>query len=209
VNNQQKLVVVILVILGLLFFLGLGAGFRFNASKKDKPSPASENPGSGLMGVMDEWLAPFGPKLDLSGVYCNNQPVTQTFLLNQALPECVLRFPDPANKDRSRKASLRVLGDSGLPVYFAYEKPKPESEEPPVPCPVAPDTSPGLKLLYKEEGTPEFQASDRPPRVCWSKKDAGKPIRVLALKRDASLRLLCEACKTGERQAVALRFEFE
>lgn len=197
-NNQQKLVVVILVILGLLFFLGLGAGFRFNASEKGKPSPASEQSRPKLVELMDDWLAPFGPKLDLSGIQCNGQYVNQGFSLTQAAPECVLTFPPATDGKQVRKANLRVLGGAGIPVYFAYERPKSKPGESPDPCPQP--KSPGMKLIFAELG-------ETPPTQCWSEKPSSKPVRIIALEKMATLQLVCEACKSGLVREITLKFE--
>lgn len=197
-NNQQKLVVVILIILGLLFFLGVGAGVRFNSSKKGKPSLASENSRPGLVEVIDEWLAPFGPRLTLNRVYCNDHPITQTFQLTQAEPECILTFPPATGNELSRKASLRVLGGAGIPMYFAYGKPDQKPGEPPDPCLDA--EPPGLNLIFAELG-------ETPSTECWSEKPPGKPVRIIALKKAATLRLVCEACRARSVDQLTLKFE--
>lgn len=187
-SNQQKFILVVLAILGLLFFLGLGAGFVLHGSSKGEPGSSTDTRPPDFVKLLDEWLAPFGPKLKLSGVQCNHQPVTRTFQLTQAAPECVLTFPPAPDGEKTRKASLRIVAGGGIPVQFAYKKPEQKPGTSPDPCFAAQPN--GLKLIFTEVG-------QTPSTECWSSKPPGKPIRIIALQKAATLRLLCEACQAG------------
>lgn len=193
-SNQQKLVIVVLVIIGLLYFVGLGAGFGFNDSTQGEPGSSSSTDPPDLVKLLDEWLAPFGDRLDVTASRCLGQPVTQAFSLKPGASECLLLFPAAAKGEKSRKASLRVVGGgSAVPVYFAYKKPDDGADR----CPRA--SPEGLKLIFAELGQP-------PSEECWSEQKRGKPIRIVALEKAATLKIQCEVCERGG-QTVTLKFE--
>lgn len=187
-DGKQKIIIAGLVIIALLFVGGIGAGIRFNkseeASPTDKPKPWTE-----VLGAM---LEPFGPKLDLNGLRCNNQPVAASFALTQEAPACTISVA-PAEDDY-RKATLHFL-DRGFKVYLPCEDPDG------LPCKnnvSLEDSPPGIQVIYVESG-------ENKPRH-WISQELNEPVRLVALDDGGTLTLKCDVCEKQNR-SVRLRFE--
>ncbi|MGH8521894.1 MAG: hypothetical protein ACREU9_10860 [Gammaproteobacteria bacterium] len=185
-DGRQKFIIAGLLIIAVLFVGGIGAGIRFNksgeANPTDKPKPWTK-----VLGAM---LEPFGPKLDVTGLRCNNQPVAAGFALTQAAPECTIAVP-PAEDDY-RKATLHLL-DQGVKVYLPCE-----DKNRPCKNNVNPNAPPGFKVIYVESGEsiPQY----------WISQESNESVRLVALEEGGTLTLECDVC-TAQNRSVRLRFE--
>ncbi len=202
-SNQQKLVIVVLVIIGLLYFVGLGAGFGFNDSTQGEPGSSSSSDPPDLVKLLDEWLAPFGAKVHTNGLLCANQPVTQPFWLKpeSSSSTCDFVLPPASTWEKSAKARIRIVEGPRIPAYHAYKKPDRRPGRPDDPCRQLPARGPMLTVVVTEVGLPISTE-------CWSETKAGEPITVIVLQRAVALKLelACVDCPSGG-QPVKLRFE--
>ena len=128
--KQNKLVIVVLVVIALLFVLGLGSGFfRDKDNKDDKLSMSkAENQNTGWMAWLDRAMEPFGSGLDRRRLSMRPDCQTgdQTYKLTEQKKECDIFIAAKGGAD-VEKAVLSVQGGQ-VKVMVPYPDDEPCSK---------------------------------------------------------------------------------
>ena len=160
--NKKKIVIAILILIGLLFLVAFGAGFKVNREPAPDP-PKSYKPG-GLMKGIGDLMAPFAPSVNADRLRCNDQPMETIFLLTRDKDSCVVSIPP--SKEQYRKGTLRMTSAKGPAVEVEYRERNGEEGEATTLTADEP-----LRLVFLEEG-------GRLTLTCKECKTSGRSVRL-------------------------------
>jgi hypothetical protein len=187
-QQRSVVVIVVLVTVGLLFLMGLGAGLFRGAGEPSREEASAHGEG-GWTAALGGLLSPLGPDLDREGLRCAGQALTKPFRLDGDRPACDVEIPRKADGPLPRTASLRLVTGQAS-VYVLAELKSGDRT-----C-IPEGRALGAGLRLKVRFQPRDGEEPRPP--CWLPIKAGKPVNLVVFEDGGTLSLACEGCG-GER----------
>lgn len=207
-TKNQKISLVVLAVLAIFYLLAVALGFK-QSSSHSKEDPTQPDWAAGLSSVMSA----FAPRIKLSKLTCNNQPVADYFVLSEQKPSCEIKLDSGLTQDKDFWKTDLVLASANTvkpEVYFYAkypEKNKATDAEPDKDClKIVPEKVPSDFWLAIEL-TPK---NSRPAKTkCWLKSDSSNIIglTVTGPSTHTNLTLSCHGCTQENKKKIQLRFK--
>lgn len=187
--SRNRVVIVVLALIAVLYVISLGLGFRLNVESPSLPSRSE---------VKESWVSLLGDPLSIFAppnlLKCNGQAVGEPFELTHRESECKVKVPGPGS-ERTEKAKLQVL-TKGVAVY---ERSNSASATPE--CKTEAELKGALRVKW--EYLPDGRERRTPP--CWRERKAGELMEIKVTGDGGTLTLACEGCRGRDPRFVRLR----